>query len=751
MTITIIFLFFSCRILGEGDIMKAYLFRKLTIDGVNYYQLFKNEDKFSKDSQYSEYEDRRNNDYFYIDQKSGIDVPDVKLFNIYYDDGDKLVNIHEEDEEYQKVENAFHDKFGLEDIVNHVKDRVSFQDKAITQLVNRIHLNQKVVQSNLPLELKLSQKDNILFSGKKGSGKNTIINYLKKKLDVPYADVKISRDAKETLEKIIKELLRNSKNSEEASRGVVFIRDNYLELSKEVGDSLFKMIEFLTSQGVIEYHGRIIDFRTVTFVVLFDEYPSITLDEIEQFKEIAHCNTRIKTADLSVREIYSILFSKFGRLHQYEEFLDSNGKKLNYDEESLIRLIEKCHEVDPNMNTTNDFIDNIIRISLVNGINDINIDKQMVDSILSTLEPPKEEKIPESKTEEDYWLEAKLDEVVNKTKKYAVGQDNAIKMITYQVLENIRWANKDNVDDPKAYIKNILIRGKPGTGKTYISKLILDNLGVPYFVADATEFTETGYVGKDVEEMLVDLYHAAGDNLYAAERGVLVIDEADKRSQNFDNASHDIGGGVQDALLKLAEGKKIKINVGTRNVEKFVYFDTSRLTVIVAGAFEGIEKYKDKRLGRRNIGFGNQYVSEEDDKIIDLDFLSYGMKPQFMRRTKLLLFLNDVSKEQFIEIMKTCKNNALEVQQKIKEDEGINIEFKEDFYERLAEKALEIKQGVTGIEKALLDVLFNGIHIEDIRASEIEKIILTADTIDHPENVKLISRKKAKTKAKRLH
>lgn len=735
--------------------MRALLFRRINVDGVNYYQIFGKDENFEVDPIFAEYHNRANHDFFYIDLDSGIEIPDETEYRIYCDndskkDGLKLVTDPIINDIVANKFNEIYHYFGTEkkidDIIDIVSEKVLFQDRAISNLVNQIYLNQDIVTSDLPVELKANQKNNILFAGKVGSGKKTIIGEIEKELDIPYVDIKLGNEPKEALTAIVKGLLETSKGGKEASHGVVFIRDNYEDLIDAMGDKFYEFINFITSQGKVEYKGQVVDFRTVTFVVLYDIYNKTDIEEVSAFENIANCTCRICTRNLSNTDKLEILYSPNGRIYQYDKFLKSKGKKLDVDFDSLCEIIEACSKVDPNMLLLNAMIDGIFKMCLSDGICDVHIDQRIVEDILPiiSLQKPIERK-ETVKDDEEFWFEKKVDEIVNEVTKDVVGQDRAVRMIVHQLLKNLRWANKDDVDNPKQYIKNILIRGNTGTGKTFISSTILKHLGVPYVIADATEYTEAGYVGKDVEDMLVSLYYAAGGDLEKAERGILVIDEVDKRASHG-GGGHDVSGsGVQEALYKFAEGTKIRINVGDRMNEKFIYFDTSRLTIICSGAFEGIEAIRDERVGRKKVGFGNQDVSAEDAALTDNDYIAYGMKSQFMRRVKQIVELTDVSKEQFIDIMKKSRCSALKVEKDTYEDQGIEIEYTDDFYDALAEKALTMKQGVTGIEKALLRV-FQSINIQDIKPSQYKKIVLNGNVVNNPYDVILEERDTAKVK-----
>ena len=739
--------------------MRAYLFRRVLVDGVNYYQLYKVDNNFeNKESLYKSFNQRDSSDYFYLDA-SFVDKNDLELEEIYYsDDNNELKLLKTDQDIYEKVYMAFVNSYHTtrtlkpaKDVVSHIKKTVMFQDVCIRSLINRIYLNQSIVNSDLPTELKVIQKSNILFHGNVGSGKKTIIECLEKELPIPYVDVTLTTEPKESLEMIIKKLLESANGDEKAaSNGIVFIRDNYSELYDILGENVYSVVNYITSLGPISYNGKIIDFRTLTFVVLFDRGPYVSAGDVQALQEVTNCTCSVSTKQLTIDEKYKLLLSKNGRLYHYKKFLSRYKKELIIDDRCLRELIEQCSEIDPSMGIINATIDSLVKLSLIGGVNDVIIDEEalmLLAPVLGDYKSSKRQSTRRNTRDTKYKFEKMVDDLVAKTKKYVVGQDRAVKLIARQLVNNLCWANKEDVEKPKDYIKNILIRGNTGTGKTFIPETMLRYLDVPYYVANATDYTEAGYVGKDVEDMLVALYHAAGDDLEKAERGILVIDEFDKRASKVGDGSRDVGGsGVQEALYKFAEGTKIRINVGNRLNEEFVFFDTSRLTIIFSGAFEGIEKIRDERLGKRKAGFGeHDNTKYKDTSITDDDYVTYGMKRQFMRRIKGVIELNDVTKEQLVDIMKQSESSALKTERETLKEQGIELEYSEGFYDALAEKAFAMKQGVTGIEKALEKVLQN-IRIEDIRASETKKIILNEDVISDPSKLVLIPRAKQKVK-----
>ena len=353
--------------------------------------------------------------------------------------------------------------------------------------------------------------------------------------------------------------------------------------------------------------------------------------------------------------------------------------------------------------------------------------------------------------EENRKVEPVLKNVYDKVLESVVGQDKSVKEILYNIIVNQKMANNSDLENPKQYIKNILLRGESGGGKTFIISTIARILDIPMFVADATSYTEAGYVGNDVTDMLVNLYHAANDDLEKAQKGILVIDEIDKKAGSSNNEI--TRGAVLNSLLKIVEGSIIPINVGSSTYPEEIMFDTSRLTIIASGAFENIEKIRDQRVKKEStgaIGFSNSKEDKKiDTNITDKDYVEFGMIKQFMARFPVIVNLTKNTKESLKNIMLNSKASALKIETFKLNSLGLKVEFTDDFYDELAEMALSYDIGARGIDKALQYVL-SKIHIEDIDSTMVDKIILNKECIIDPNKLVIIPKQKVKVKRKTL-
>ena len=298
--------------------MRAILFRKIIYEGNTYYQLYKEDKDFKPDSSFADFIHRDTKDFFYIDADSDIEIEDASILNIYHDVDGKFAAVKDY-ELFEKVLFAFKDKFNfairevvpVKEVVRRVSEEILYQDIAVEDIVEQIYLNQGIMASDLPIKMKVILKNNILFHGPLGSGKKSIIEKLEETLNIPYADVKITANFKETLESIIVQLLERSENEEEASHGIVFIRDNFMNLLEVLGDKVYTAPAFFTDKAVIEYHGKLIDFRKLTFVVLLDEqydFDGYNTD-IDSIMTMADCTFRAATRILTDKQKYDILMS----------------------------------------------------------------------------------------------------------------------------------------------------------------------------------------------------------------------------------------------------------------------------------------------------------------------------------------------------------------------------------------------------------------------------------------------------------
>ncbi|MFA5573854.1 MAG: ATP-dependent Clp protease ATP-binding subunit ClpX [Brumimicrobium sp.] len=312
-------------------------------------------------------------------------------------------------------------------------------------------------------------------------------------------------------------------------------------------------------------------------------------------------------------------------------------------------------------------------------------------------------------------IKAKLDE-------HVIGQTSAKKTLSVAVYNHYKRLNqkveKDEVEIDKS---NVVMVGRTGTGKTLLAKTIAKMLNVPFCIADATVLTEAGYVGEDVESILSRLLQAADYNVKAAERGIIFIDEIDKIARKSDNPSitRDVSGeGVQQALLKLLEGSEVNVppQGGRKHPEqKMIKVDTKNILFICGGAFDGIEKIIARRVNRQAIGFSNdeaERVEKEDllEFVNPTDLKTFGLIPELIGRFPVLTYLQPLSRETLVRILKEPKNSLVKQYKKLFIIDGIELSFEDEALEFIVDKAIEFKLGARGLrsicEAILTDAMF---------------------------------------------